>query len=159
MFDYEIKIAKSEEEKEAAFKLRFEVFKRELGNNTDTIFDEGVETDIDDKFCDHLIVVDKTKNLVVGTYRLLLGSKIDPRIDFYSEKIFNIAKIKSLGKEKLKLSRSCVHKDYREGLVINLLWNGIAKYIKENNVRYLFGSVRLNSSDPEEVSKVFSLVK
>ena len=159
MFDYEIKIAQSEEEKLEAFRLRFAVFKRELGDKKGMISDREIETDIYDKFCDHLIVVDKAKKLVVGTYRLLLGSKVDPKIGFYSQKFFNIDKIKKLGKKILELGRSCVHKDYREGIVVNLLWNGIAKYTKDNEVRYLFGSVRLNTTEPEEVSKEFSLIK
>lgn len=160
-FAYEIKIAETQEEKKEAFRLRSEVFKKELGNKLDNISYEEIETDIYDGFCDHLIIIDKTKNLLVGTYRLLLASKVDPKIGFYSEKIFNIDKIKRLGQEKeiLELSRSCVHRDYREGLVINLLWNAIAKYTKENNVSYLFGSVRLHTSDPQEVNKVFSLIK
>lgn len=157
MFDYEIKIARLKEEKKAAFKLRFDVFKKELGKNI--TLDEEVETDIYDKLCDHLIVIDKTKKIVVGTYRLLLGSKVEPKIGFYSEKFFRIEKIKRLGKEILELSRSCIHKDYREKLVINFLWNGIAKYVKDNKVKYLFGSVRLNTIEPEEVSKAFGLIK
>jgi putative hemolysin len=159
VFDYEIKIASTEEEREAAFKLRYKVFRIECRNYKGEISNEGIETDEYDKFCDHLIVIDKTKNLVVGTYRLLLGSRFKPKESFYSEKIFDIYKIKELPGEKLELSRSCVLGDYRENLVIKLLWNGIAKYIKENNVRYLFGSVRLNSDNPEEVNKVFSLVR
>ncbi len=159
MFDFEIKIAKTQEEKREAFRLRYKIFKQELGNNNDINFDEKIETDIYDEFCDHLIVVNKTRNLVVGTYRLLLGSKVDPKIGFYSEKIFDIYKIKSLGKQILELGRSCVHRDYREGVVINLLWKGIAKYIKENHVDYLFGSVRLRTSNPSEISKIFSLIK
>ncbi|MCM8792106.1 MAG: GNAT family N-acetyltransferase [Candidatus Omnitrophica bacterium] len=156
MFDYEIKIAETKQEKEAAFRLRFDVFKKELGCSFSS---ESLETDIYDNYCDHLIVIDRTKNLVVGTYRLLLGSRVNPKIGFYSEKIFDIKNIKKLKEEKLELSRSCIHQDYREGIIIHLLWNGIAKYIKENSVRYVFGSVRLNSIQPQDVSNSFSLIK
>ncbi|MCM8799737.1 MAG: GNAT family N-acetyltransferase [Candidatus Omnitrophica bacterium] len=156
MFDYEIKIAKTKEEKESVFRLRFEIFKKELGK---AFSSESLETDIYDKYCDHLIVIDHSKNLVIGTYRLLLDYKVNPKIGFYSEKIFDIKNIKKLKERKLELSRSCIHKDYREGIIIHLLWSGIAKYIKENNVRYVFGSVRLNSTEPNYVSSCFSLVK
>lgn len=159
MFDYEVKIAQNQKEKEEAFRLRFEVFKKELGNSFFNPQMETKETDIYDKYADHLIVIDKSKNLVVGTYRLLLGSKINPKIGFYSEKIFDIENIKRLKEEKLELSRSCIHQDYREGIIINLLWSGIAKYIKENKVRYLFGSVRLNTTQPQEVSKFYGLIR
>jgi len=160
MFDFEIKIAQNQEEKDRAFRLRNEVFKKELSHIAGSADPQtDMETDTYDEGCDHLIVVDRTKNLVVGTYRLLLGSKVDPRLGFYSEKIFDIKNIKRLGSQIVELGRSCVHKDYREGLVINLLWQGIAQYIKENNARFLFGSVRLLTLDIKEVNEVYSLVK
>ena len=159
MFDFEIKIASTKEEKNKALRLRFDVFKKEADPASKVPPHKKKETDIYDRFCDHLIVVDKTKNLVVGTYRLLLDSRINPKIGFYSEKMFDIANIKALGNNILELSRSCVHKDYREGIVINLLWTGIAKYIKDNHVNYLFGSVRLNNTEPKQVSEFFSFVK
>ena len=159
MFDFEIKIAKTTEEKSGALRLRFDVFKNPGDSAPKSVSAKESETDAYDRFCDHLIVVDKTKNLVVGTYRLLLDSRVNPKIGFYSEKMFDIANIKALGQGILELSRSCVHKDYREGIVINLLWSGIAKYIKDNNVKYLFGSVRLNTTEPKQVSNFFSFVK
>lgn len=176
MFDYQIKIAENKEEKEKAFKLRFEVFKEELGKSIKRSSEEK-EWDIYDEFCDHLIVMDRKKDIVVGTYRLLLGSKVNRETGFYSERFFDIENIKRLGKprsfyqektlpsekergkEILELGRSCVHRDYRERPIINLLWNGIAKYIRDHNVGYLFGPVRLMTTDPKEVSEAFSLIK
>lgn len=159
MSDFEIKLAQTEEEKNQAYRLRYEIFLRELGNKARSLPEEGIETDIYDESCDHLLVIDNRKNLVVGTYRLLSGSKVDPKIGFYAERIFEINKIKDLGKNILELGRSCVHKDYREGQIIKLLWEGIAQYIQQNRIRYLFGSVRLLNTSQPEVSEAFSLIK
>jgi putative hemolysin len=159
MPNFQIKLARTEEERKQAYRLRYEIFLKELGDNSHMLPAEGIETDIYDGSCDHLVIIDTEKNLTVGTYRLLSGSKVDPKIGFYAEKIFEISKIKNLGKNILELGRSCVHKDYREGLIIDLLWKGIAEYIKQNNIRYLFGSVRLLTTDPLEVSEIFSLIK
>ncbi len=159
MLNFQIKLAQTEEEKKQAYRLRYDIFRRELEDSAHTLPEEGIETDIYDKFCDHLLVINNKENVAVGTYRLLPGTKVDPKIGFYAEKIFEIEKIKNLGKNILELGRSCVHKDYREGLIINLLWNGIAEYIKQNNIGYLFGSVRLYTTDPAEISDIFSFVK
>jgi putative hemolysin len=117
--------------------------------------------DIYDKFCEHLIVIDRTINKVVGTYRLCLSSRVDKDIGFYSEKFFDIRNIKRLAEKYviLELGRSCIHRDYRCRPVINLLWNGIAEYIKDNNVSYLFGAARLLNSEPKEVSSIFEFIK
>lgn len=159
MLNFQIKIAQTEEEKKQAYRLRYEIFLKELGDNAQALPPQGIETDIYDAASDHLVVIDNSKNLTVGTYRLLSGSKADPKVGFYAENIFEISNIKNLGKGILELGRSCVHKDYREGLIIDLLWRGIAEYIQENNIRYLFGSVRLFTTDPQEVSEIFSLIK
>jgi putative hemolysin len=161
MFDFEIKIASSKEEIQQALRLRYEVFKLEMGSDLSTKDISELETDIYDKFCDHLIVIDKTINKVVGTYRFILGSRVDKKIGFYSERFFDIRNIKKLasGDEVLELGRSCIHKDYRSRPVINLLWSGIAKYVKDHNVKYLFGSVRFLTQDPTEISKIFKFIK
>lgn len=161
MFDFELKIAQSDTEIEQALRLRYEVFKLELGKAQGERDPSGLEKDVYDTFCDHLIVIDKTKNKVIGNYRLLLGSKIDRKIGFYSERFFDIRNIKKLGQtnEILELGRSCIHRDYRSRPVINLLWSGIAKYIKDYKVRYLFGSVRLLTHEVHKVSQTFQFIK
>jgi len=161
MFDFEVKIAQNEKEIQDCLKLRYEIFKIEMGSESQIKETERLETDPFDKFCDHLIVIDKTVDKVVGTYRLLLGSKVDKKLGFYSEEFFEINNIKKLAwdNEILELGRSCIHKDYRSRAVINLLWSGIAKYVKDNNVRYLFGPVRLLTHDTDQVSKTFRFIK
>lgn len=161
MFDFEVKIAQNKKEIEQAFGLRYEVFKLEMEGSGDNKKDSGLETDKYDKFCDHLIVIDKTVNKVVGTYRFILDSKVDKKIGYYCENFFDIDNIKKLsGKQRiLELGRSCIHKDYRSRPVINLLWTGIAKYIKDNNVRYLFGLPRFYSNEPQQISIIFKFLK
>lgn len=161
MFDFEVKIAQNEEEIRQALRLRYEVFKQEMGRGLGQKDALGLDTDIYDKFCDHLIVMDKTIDKIVGTYRILLGCRLDKKIGFYSEKFFDIRNIKRLGEKYqiLELGRSCIHKDYRCRPVINLLWSGIAKYIQDYNVRYLFGSVRLLTCEPTQVNRTFKFIK
>lgn len=161
MFDFEVKIAQSQEEIKKAQRLRYEIFRLEMGGGLVLEEDDPLDQDIHDKYCDHLIVIDKTVDKVVGTYRFLLGSRVDKKIGFYSEQFFNISNIKKLNNDFqiMELGRSCIHRDYRSHPVINLLWNGIARYIKDYNVRYLFGVARLLSNDPLEVSRVFRFLR
>ena len=159
MFDYEVKIANTQLEIEKALRLRYEVFNLETGKGSTRDFNPDLDTDAYDKNCDHLIVIDKDKDKVVGTYRLCLAKKVNKDLGFYSEKTFDINNIKKINSNTMELGRACVHKDYRDQLVINLLWSGIAKYIKDHSIRYLFGSVRLNTNDPLEASKTFKWIK
>ena len=53
------------------------------------------DSDEYDKFCDHLVVIDKSvsDDFVVGTYRLLLKPKLLNKQRFYSESEFDISKL------------------------------------------------------------------
>ena len=164
MFDFEVKIAQNEGELKQALRLRYEIFTQEMDTGLRQTGSEQLDVDGYDKFCDHLIVIDRTNNKIVGTYRLLLGCKINKKMGFYAEKFFNIENIKKLAidEEMLELGRSCIHREYRDRLVINLLWSGISKYIKDHNVRFVFGSVTLGkrgTTSELEISRVFKLIK
>ena len=151
-----VKLAEYYEELENALKLRFDVFNRELNEGLNSSYITGMDMDSYDDYCDHLIVVDTRCNKVVGTYRLLLGFVAETNIGYYSECEFDMTAIRTMGGEKLELGRSCVHKDYRNAGVINLLWAGIARYIDIYGVCHLFGCGSLHTSDPDEVSMVYS---
>src|SRR5271169_324508 len=151
-----VKLAEYYEELVKALRLRFDVFNRELNEGLDRSYVTGMDRDSYDDYCDHLIIIDTRCDKVVGTYRLLLGSIAENNIGYYSEGEFDMTAIRAIGGEKLELGRSCVHRDYRNAGVINLLWAGIARYVEIYDVRHLFGCGSLHTDDPAEVSMVYS---
>ena len=54
------------------------------------------------------------------------------------------------GRQLLELGRSCVHKDYRANSTINMLWKGIATYLKDHNIAYMFGCASFEGTDPAD---------
>ena len=80
-----LKQAITEMEIEAALKLRFEVFNLELSEGLQSSYQTGLDMDEYDDYCDHIIVMDTTKDVVVGTYRLLPGYRAENGIGYYSE--------------------------------------------------------------------------
>jgi putative hemolysin len=159
MPDLEIKITTDKSEIEEAQSLRFEVFNLEMKKGLQTSYGRGLDIDDFDPFCDHLIVRDLKSNEVVGTYRLLLGSQAKKNIGFYSDGEFSIEKIKNLDGELLELGRSCARKDFRNRALIPVMWEAIAQSVKKHQVRYLFGCGSLYTTEPQEVSQSFSLLK
>jgi len=118
-----------------------------------SFFEDSKEKKIDsdefDKFCDHLVVVDKSiaSDFVVGTYRLLLKEKNEEYKRFYSESEFNISNLFKKNISMLEAGRSCVDKNYRDGKIIKLLWRGLAFYIIQKKVDLIFGCASFPSSD------------
>ncbi|MAU40467.1 MAG: hemolysin-like protein [Kordiimonas sp.] len=159
----EVRLARSETEIAAAQALRYHVFYEEM-NAQPTEAMQALSRDFDDfdNICDHLLVVDHNREgaeAVVGTYRLLRERVVDGEINrFYSAQEYDITPLFSeyfrntmAGKQLLELGRSCVHPAYRSQHTIQLLWRGIARYIEEHDIAYLFGCASLQGTNPEEL--------
>lgn len=141
-----LKTVNSTEELREALALRYQVFHREMIGKTR---EQGIDVDEYDFNCDHLVIIEKKSAKIVGTYRLncsLFGN------DFYSAREFNISKILSHPGVKLELGRACIHHDYRRGIVISLLWRGIADYMIATQAQLLFGCASIKTQDPRQAA-------
>ncbi|HJV06826.1 MAG TPA: GNAT family N-acyltransferase [Chromobacteriaceae bacterium] len=142
----QVRLAESADDIRRAQKLRFEVFANEMGALLDSR-DQGIDTDEYDALCDHLIVEDPASGMVVGTYRLLSpqAARRAPRL--YSEHEFDLSRLQHLRDGLIEMGRSCVHKDFRSGAVIALLWSGLADYVQRQGGQYLAGCASVSLSD------------
>ncbi|MCB1164712.1 MAG: GNAT family N-acetyltransferase [Leptospiraceae bacterium] len=156
----QVRLAEDQLEIEKTLALRYEVFNLEMKEGLQSSAATGKDRDEYDLYCDHLIVVDCTKDdKIVGTYRLLRGSVARKNIGFYSENEFNLSALDRLDGEVAEIGRSCVHKDYRDGSVISMLWIGLGSYMNQFNVRYLSGCASLHTTDPLEASEMYACMK
>lgn len=151
-----LQFARTAREIEAALRLRHTVFVAEKGSQSPA--DQGLETDAYDAYCDHLIVVDQERDRVVGTYRLLPGPRAQAGIGFYSESEFDPTAFAHVKAQMLELGRSCVDPEYRNGSVINLLWQGISQYVVEHDVKYLIGCASMHGLDLDLTSEIYTHV-
>jgi putative hemolysin len=159
MADFEVKIATEPSEIEQVQRLRFQVFNVELNKGLKSSYERGLDVDEFDPYCDHLLVRDLKSGDVVGTYRLLRGSQARQHIGFYSEKEFDLSRIKLLDGELMELGRSCARKDFRDRALIPLMWDAIAEQVKKHQVRYLFGCGSLYTTETAEVGATFCMLK
>ena len=145
---YRLRLARSTEDREAAYRLRFKVFNIELGEGLERSYRTGIDTDHFDVFCEHLLVEDKTDGRVVGTYRMQSGSIAQMNLGYYSEQEFEFAPYEPLRRDILELGRASIDREHRTPEVLTLLWRGIAQYAHDMGLRYLLGCSSLNSKDP-----------
>jgi putative hemolysin len=140
-----VKIAENSRERSAAQKLRKEMFAAELpaGRLAQCDLDE----DEFDDHCRHLIVIDQSHGLVVGTYRVLHAANARRVGRYYSESAFDLTKIQHIRGSLLELGRSCVHPNYRDGSVIRMLWSGLGEILKTSPERFVIGSPSVSSAD------------
>lgn len=155
---YTVSIASNDEQIMQCLKLRFQVFSDEMGAELKT--DKNIDEDRFDPHCTHLVVTDNKSGMVVATTRLLSDKDIDQTGSFYSETEFDLGNILELPGHFVEVGRTCIHKDYRKGAVLALLWQGIARVVSLCNVDYLIGcaSIPLHAGDAY-VSAVLNYIR
>ena len=145
-----VRLAKDRVDVEAAQKLRWDVFRSELGANLS--HSRALDIDPYDAVCDHLLVEDSDAGAsrVVGTYRLLRQSVAQQHSGFYSAGEYDLSPLAGGAGELLELGRSCVAAGYRNAGTIQLLWRGIAQYLEDNQIGMMFGCGSFHGTDPAQ---------
>jgi putative hemolysin len=144
-----IKTAEDSKELHEALKLRHEVFLEELLHKKKK---SGLDKDHFDKRCDHLLIYEKATGKLIGTYRL--QSSLHTK-RWYTATEFHMKQIRKLPGNKLELGRACVHPDYRNGVTIALLWEGIHAYMLASDTRYMFGCSSIKTMDKDEIRRIY----
>ena len=153
----EVRLARNAREIETAQRLRYRVFYEEMGaipvegeNGT------GIDRDHFDAWCDHLLVIDPglpEERSVVGTYRLMPGSRRAAAGGFYSAGEFDLTRLLANGphpERLLECGRSCVAAGYRTSRTVQLLWRGIAAYMADHDIEAMFGCASLPGTDIQQ---------
>jgi len=141
-----VALAVDGEQVREAQRLRYRVFVEEMGARLNTP-EAGLDIDIFDAWCDHLLVRDDISNEVVGTYRILPPHQAKRIGSLYSESEFDLTRLANLRPRMVEVGRSCVHPDYRNGGTITLLWAGLADYMLKNGYDYLIGCASISMAD------------
>jgi len=157
----EVRLANCEDEIKAAQALRYRVFHQEMGATPSAAM-AARHADFDDfdAVCDHLLALDPDRGegaaAVVGTYRLLRRAAGERFGRFYTAGEYDIADIRAAGGNFLELGRSCVEPAYRNRSTMNLLWAGIASYVRAHAIDLMFGCASLPGADSRRLTEELS---
>ncbi|WP_424943022.1 GNAT family N-acetyltransferase [Aliiroseovarius crassostreae] len=162
---FEIRLARDEDDLMAAQRLRYDVFVRELGS-AGALVDHaaGLERDAFDPYYDHLILFDHARegSPAIGVYRLMRDDQVALENGgpgrFYSEDEYDISTLTSSGRKLLELGRSCLHPDYRGGPAMMHLWNGLGDYVLDHGIEVLFGVASFHGTDIDALKAPLSLL-
>ncbi|MBO6580129.1 MAG: GNAT family N-acetyltransferase, partial [Thalassospira sp.] len=151
---FSVHLAKTKQDLKAAQELRFEVFFGEFHAKAMTEqHSAGLDSDKFDAFCEHLLVVDNENDKkVIATTRLLLSQQKPADLSYIAQEEFSIPLLDAVKDNCMEVGRSCVHKDYRDGKAIQLLWRGITKLIFNHDIRYLFGCASFHATDIDKIA-------
>ncbi|TJZ73091.1 GNAT family N-acetyltransferase [Chitiniphilus eburneus] len=130
----------------AAQALRYKVFAEEMGAKLSGR-EAGLDQDLFDAYCEHLLVQDDETGEVVGTYRILPPHQARKLGSYYADTEFDLTRLQHLRSQFVEVGRSCVHPDYRNGATIALLWSGLADYMQRHGYQYLIGCASMSLAD------------
>ncbi len=151
-------LAKSPEQLEQVFRLRYRIFNQELQEGLISSEKTGLDQDEFDKFCDHLLIIDAATTKIVGTYRLHRYDKAQQGHGYYSETEFNLDNIKHI--HFLEIGRACIEPTYRDGSVMNALWYGLTRYMRMHDIHHICGCASLDKhASAESASLVYAYAK
>ncbi|WP_209503941.1 MULTISPECIES: GNAT family N-acyltransferase [unclassified Ruegeria] len=156
---FTVKLAETEADLQAAQRLRYDVFVRELGGGGEMVdHDAGLEKDRFDPYFDHMLAYDDQTGEIIGVYRMLPGERAAELGQFYSEDEYDLTVLKNSGRKLLELGRSCLHPDYRGGTAMYHLWNGLAAYVAERDIEVLFGVASFHGTDVTTLAQPLSML-
>jgi putative hemolysin len=151
--DFEVRLAQTTAEIDAAQALRFRIFYEEMqANPTPEMARLRRDFDAYDEVCDHLLVLDRRRGDgpegIVGTYRLIRRSAAAKLGRFYSAAEYDVGPMVDYPGEVLELGRSCIARDARNTATMQMLWRGIALYSFHYNIQVMFGCASLPGTEP-----------
>ena len=143
---FTLSIARTEAEVREAQRLRYKVFAEEMGARLPSAH-EGIDRDIFDPYCEHLLVRDNSDHKVIGTYRILPPDQARTICGYYSDTEFDLVRLSHLRDRMVEVGRSCVHMNYRDGATIAQLGCGLADYMVKHKHEYLIGCASISMGD------------
>ena len=141
-----VSLARDQNEIREAQRLRYKVYAEEMGAHLGGR-EAGIDCDLYDPWCDHLIVRDPLSGRVVGTYRVLGGAGARRLGGFYSDEEFDLTRFEHLRGQIAEMGGSCVHRDYRNGAAITLLMKGVIQHAVRHGYNYLIGCASISMAD------------
>ncbi len=148
---FEARLAGSDVELQAAQRLRYQVFVKEMGAGGPLV-DHTLQLERDrfDPHAQHFLLLDKARAIgdqVVGVYRIMTEEMAASAVQFYCEDEYDLTALRDSGLRLLELGRSCLHPAYRGGPGILHLWAALSDYVAAHSIDVLFGVASFHGAD------------
>jgi putative hemolysin len=136
---YSLEVSSTAEHREAAQRLRHQVFAAEPGFVLPRSLD-GRDVDRFDEFCDHMLVRDDASGRYVGCYRLLPPTAAAEH-GYYTATEFDLGELDPLAMGVVEMGRASVLAEHRNGSVLAMMWAGILHYLELTGFQWVMGCV------------------
>jgi len=149
-----VRLASNRAEIESAMRLRYRVFREELGS--DTGHSSEFDRDDHDDTCEHLLLIDRRSGETVGTYRMKSIEQAAGVSGFYSNDEFTLESLPyQILRDGVETGRACIAAEHRNTRAIFLIWKALARHLSLTGKRYFFGCCSIFTKDPADGRRAF----
>ena len=154
---YEIGIARTEGDVEAAYRVRHAVFVEEAGALGHLITTAGIEAVDVDRYATHLVARDHGR--VIGTVRVqeptpALADGRRPIFGMTGEEHYDYTPLREAGLRFVEVARSSVLRAYRNPRVISDLWKAAVLFANRRGKDHFIGVVHINFTDSLDDARI-----
>ena len=107
----------------------------------------GLDQDVFDPICDHLLIFESATQEIVGCYRIIPPSAAQEIGSMYCDSLFDLTPLQAIRGKMVEMDRSCIAKNYRNGSIILLMWKLIFNYLKQHDYEYIIGCSSMSIED------------
>lgn len=156
--DFEVRLARTEDELRAAQALRYRTLFLERGGRPDARKRAaGADADEWDAAAHHVIVASRSRpDEIVGTLRLVSRQGLLPGQRFYTEHAFDLSGLRARYGRMLELGRFCIDSDRRQGGILLLIWRWTMGFIVDNDIEVMFGCASFPGTDVRAHREILS---
>jgi len=160
----EFKIAKTPEEKNLAYNVRYKVFCEELGYLDKTLFPDKLEKDEYDDLETTINFIAFENNEGIATARIIkenrdMAIKKNSRYGLPIEDLFEIMGYDEIKSIPAEISRSSIIQEKRKSTLMLKLWREVFRYSRYNNMIDLLSCVGTETDDLLDAQIIFYLAK
>ncbi|VAW05637.1 Putative hemolysin [hydrothermal vent metagenome] len=153
---YRARIAITKSDIRAAQRLRHLAFAPTLAATGDAA---DIDADRFDDFCTHVLVEEVATDRLVCCFRMLQMASGDEISRSYSAQSYDISALEAYNEPIIEMGRFCIHPQVMDSDVIRVAWAAMARYVDENNIKFMFGCVSFQGLDAAAYSDVFALLQ
>lgn len=155
-----VKLATTKDEILACERLRYKVFILEDGVVPSAKQkEEEREYDDADKNADFIMIKDTSLPEgynAVGFTRVFMRKHAKLNGGFLTANQYDLTNIENYDGEILEVGRTCVDKEYRSSMTMKKIWQGLSRYVIDNDIKVFFGVASFIGIDPKEFAETLS---
>ena len=120
---------------------------------------EGVDCDLFDPICDHILVEDQDTGDVVCCFRMMPFGDGAAIHKSYSAQYYELSALEHFSGPMVELGRFCIHPDMHDPDILRIAWGAITSYVDDNGVELLFGCASFAGTNASSYADAFAMLK